>query len=119
MLIDTPFKPVAVDIVGPIKPRSNNRSMYIWTMIDYGTHFPEAIVFPSIETEREAEAFVEMIYGVGVHDEILKDYGSQFMSELLKEDARLLSLQQLTTSTFQAQCNVLGERLHVTLKRML
>ena len=54
MLIDTPFKPVATDIVGPIKPRLNNRSRYIWTMIDYATHFPEAIVFPSIGTEREA-----------------------------------------------------------------
>ena len=28
-LIDTPFKRVAVDIVGPIEPPSNNRSRYI------------------------------------------------------------------------------------------
>ena len=119
MLIDTPFKPVSTDIVGPIKPRLNNRSRYIWTMIDYATHFPEAIVFPSIETDSEAEAFVEMISGVGVPDEMLKDYVSQFTSELLKDVARLLSLQQLTTSTFQAQCNGLVERSHATLKQML
>ena len=55
-LIDTPFKRVAVDIVGPIEPRSNNRSRYILTMMDYATRYPEAIALPSIETERVAEA---------------------------------------------------------------
>ena len=36
-LIDTPFKRVAVDIVGPIEPRSEKRNHYILTMIDYAT----------------------------------------------------------------------------------
>ena len=47
---------VAVDIVGPIEPRSNNRSRYILTIMDYATHYPEAIALPSIETELVAEA---------------------------------------------------------------
>ena len=50
-LIDTPFKCVAVDIVGPIEPRSNNRSRNILTLMDYATRYPEAIPLPSIETE--------------------------------------------------------------------
>ena len=33
-LIDTPFKRVAVDIVGPIKPHFDKKSRYILTMID-------------------------------------------------------------------------------------
>ena len=32
-LVDTPFKRVAVDIVGPIEPRSERKSRYILTMI--------------------------------------------------------------------------------------
>ena len=118
-LIDTPFKRVAVDIVGPIEPRSNNRSRYILTMMDYATRYPEAIAFPSIETERVAEALVEMFSRVGVPDEMLTDCGSQFTSEIMKEVARLLSLQQLTTSAFHAQCNGLVEQSHATLKQML
>ena len=102
-LIDTPFKRVALDIVGPIEPRSNNRSRYILTMMDYATRYPEAIALPSIETERVAEALVEMFSRVGVPDEMLTDCGSQFTSEIMKEVARLLSLQQLTTSAFHAQ----------------
>ena len=37
----------------------------------------------------------------------------------MKEVARLLSLQQLITSVFHAQCNGLVERSHATLKQML
>ena len=71
-LIHTPFKCVAVDIVGPIEPRSNKRSRYILTMMDYATRYPEAIALPSIETELVAEALVEMLIRVGL-DEMLTD----------------------------------------------
>ena len=87
--------------------------------MDYATRYPEAIALPSIETERVAEALVEMFSRVGVPNEMLTDYGSQFTSEIMKEVARLLSLQQLTRSAFPAQCNVLVERSHVTLKQTL
>ena len=36
-LIDTPFIRIAVDIVGPIEPRSERKSRYVLTMIDYAT----------------------------------------------------------------------------------
>ena len=74
--------------------------------MDYATRYPEAIALPSIETERVAEALVEMFSRVGVPDEMLTDCGSQFTSEVLLEVARLLSLQQLTTSAFHAQVMV-------------
>ena len=51
-LIDTPFKRVAVDIVGPIEPRSEKRKRYILKMIDYTRSYPEAVALLSIETER-------------------------------------------------------------------
>ena len=34
-LIDTPFKRVSVQLVGPAEPRSDKKSRYILTMIDY------------------------------------------------------------------------------------
>ena len=60
------------------------------TMMDYATLYPEAIALPTIETERVAEALVEMFSRVGVPDEKLPDCGSQFTSEVMKEVARLL-----------------------------
>ena len=38
--------------------------------MDYVTGYPEAIALPSIETERVAEALVEMFSRVGVPGEI-------------------------------------------------
>ena len=78
-LIDTPFKRVAVGIVSPIELRSDKKSRYILTMIDYATRYPEAVALPpSIETERAAEALVEIFSRVGIPDEMLTDCGSQF-----------------------------------------
>ena len=88
-------------------------------MMDYATRYPEAIVLPSIETEHVAEALDETFSMFGVPDEMLTDCGSQFTSEVMEEVATLLSLQQLTTSAFHAQCNGLVERLHATLNQML
>ena len=74
------------------------RNRYILTMIDYATRYPEAVALPSIETERVAEALVEMFSRVGIPDEMLTDCGSQFTAEVMLEVSRLLSLQQLTTN---------------------
>ena len=118
-LIDTPFKRVAVDIVGPIEPRSERKSRYILTMIDYATRYPEAVALQGIETERVAEALVEMFSRVGIPDEMLTDCGSQFTAEVMKDVSRLLSLQQITTTPYHPICNGLIERFHMTLKQML
>ena len=118
-LIDTPFKRVAVDTVGPIEPRSEKRNRYILTMIDYATRYLEAVALPSIETERVAEALVEMFSRVGILDEMLTDCGPQFTAEVMKEVSRLLSLQQLTTTPYHPMCNGLVKRFHATMKQML
>ena len=118
-LIDTPFKRVAVDIVGPIERRSERKSRYILTMIDYATRYPEAVPLPGIETERVAEALVEMFSWVGNPDEMLTDCGSQFSAEVMKEVSRLLSLKQITTTPYHPICNGLIERFHMSLKQML
>ena len=88
-LIDTPFKRVAVDIAGPIDPRSERKSRYILTMIDYATRYPEAVLLPGIEAERVAEALVEMFSREGIPDEMLTDCGSQFTAAVIKEVSRL------------------------------
>ena len=87
-------------------------------MIDYATRYPEAVALPSIETERIAEALVEMLGRVEIPDEMLTDSGSQFTAEVMKEVSGLQSLQQLTTP-YHPMCNGLEERFHVTMKQML
>ena len=118
-LIDTPFKRVAVDIVGPIEPRSDKKSRYILTMIDYATRYPEAVALPSIETERVVEALIAMFSRVGIPSEMLMEHESRVTIEVMNEVSRLLSLQQLTTIPYRPYSKGPVERFHAMLKRVL
>ncbi|XP_033099549.1 uncharacterized protein LOC117103147 [Anneissia japonica] len=115
-LVDTPFDRVAMDIVGP---RSGRGNRYILTLVDYATRYPEAVVLPSIEAERVAEAMVNVFSRVGIPKQILTDQGAQFTSQVMKEVSRLLSFRQMTTTPYHPSCNGLVERFNGTLKRML
>ena len=117
--MDVPFHRVAVDLIGPITPVSDNGNRYILTIVDFATKYPEAVALPRIETERVAEALLDVFSRVGFPTEILSDKGSQFTSDLMKEVCRLISLKQLFTTPYNPKCNGLCERMNGVLKSML
>ena len=118
-LIDTPFKRVAVDIVGPIAPPSEAGHRYILTLVDYATRYPEAVPLKKNTTEAVAEALLDIYSRVGIPEEVLTDQGTQFMSECMQEVSRLLSIKGLTSTPYHPICNGLVERWNGTLKSML
>ena len=118
-LIQTPFERVAVDIVGPIKPATERGHRYILVLVDYATRYPEAIPLKTIDTEVVVEALLTMFNHLGVPQEMLSDVGTQFVSSLMKEVSRLLSIRRLTTTPYHAMGNGLVERYNGTLKQML
>ena len=118
-VIDTPFKRVAVDLVGPIYPPSGSECRYILMLVDYATRYPEAVALKKVTAEDVVEALVNMYSRVGVPEELLTDMGPQFTSECMKEVSRLLSIRHLTTSRYHPMCNGLVERSNATLKAML
>ncbi|RUS84546.1 hypothetical protein EGW08_007715 [Elysia chlorotica] len=79
-VVDVPFKRVAVDLVGPIDPTSEDGHRYILTLVDYATRYPEAVPLKRIDAETVAEALVNIYSRLGVPKEILTDQGTQFMS---------------------------------------
>ena len=118
-LIDTPFKRVAVDIVGPIAPPSEAGHRYILTLVDYATRYPEAVPLKKITTEAVAEALLDIYSRVGIPEEVLTDQGTQFMSECMQEVSKLLSIKGLTSTPYHPICNGLVERWNGTLKSMI
>ena len=118
-LIDPPFNRVAVDLVGPISPPSENGHQFILTLVDYATRYPEAIALKRIDTPTVAEALVDMFSRLGIPEEILSDLGTQFVTECMEEVSRLLSIRHLTTTPYHPMCNGLVERFNGTLKAML
>ena len=118
-VIDTPFQRVGIDLVGPITPVSDRGHRYILTCVDFTTRYPEAVALKNIDTQTVAEALLGIFSRVGIPDEILSDQGTQFMSDLMKEVMRLLSVKQLHSTPYHAQTNGLVERFNGTLKSML
>ena len=118
-IIQTPFTRVAIDLIGPMFPSTDRGHRYILTLVDYATRYPEATPLKNIETETVAEALVTMFSRIGVPQEILSDQGTQFLSGVMKEVSRLLSIRQLITTPYHPQCNGLVERFNGTLKEML
>ena len=47
-LIDEPFSRVAIDLVGPIFPTSEQGNRYILTLVDFATRYPEAVALLKI-----------------------------------------------------------------------
>jgi len=118
-IIETSFDQVAVDLVGPIHPAIEKGNRYILTMMDYATRYPEAVPLKDIQTETVAEAMLNIFTRVGVPKEILSDQNSQFLSAVMKEVCRLLSVKQLVTTSYHPICNGLVEKFNGMLKTML
>lgn len=117
--IGTPFKRVTVDIVGPITPLSRAGNRYMLTLVDFATRYPDAVALKPTETEQIAEALQQMFSRVGIPKEVLSDRGSNFVSGLMKEVSRVLSLRQLHTTSYHPMGNGIVERFNGTLKAML
>ena len=118
-MVDTPFQRIAVDIIGPISPVSDQGNRYILTVVDYATRYPEAKALKNIDTETVAEALLEIYSRMGFPEEILTDRGTQFTSDMMREINRLISIRQLTTTPYHPICNGLVEKFNGTLKLIL
>ncbi|XP_050046366.1 uncharacterized protein [Dermacentor andersoni] len=102
-----------------LKERNYKGNRYILTMVDFATRYPDAVALPSTESRTVAEGLVEMFSRVGLPREIVSDRGSYFMSAVMKEFSRLLSIKQLPTTPYHPNANGLVERFNGTLKRAL
>lgn len=118
-VVDEPFKRIAIDLVGPLSPPSDEKHQYILSIVDIATRYPEAIPLKKTDTVTIAEELFKVFSRMGFPQEILSDRGSQFTSELMKEILRLLSIKGVHTSPYHAQANGVVERFHGTLKSML
>ena len=88
-------------------------------MVDYATRYTVAQPLKDIHTETVAEALVNMFARVGIPREILSDQGSQFISSVMREVCRLLSVKQMVTTLYHPMCNGLVEKFNGALKNML
>jgi len=117
-LIDEPFRRVAMDIDGPLQ-RTKMGNKYILTLMDFATHYPEAIPLKKTDTWTVAEALCDVFSRLGIPEEMLSDQGSNFMSGVMAAMFDLLKVKHIKTSPYHPQTDGMLERFHGTLKSML
>ena len=118
-LIEVPFQRIAIDLVGPFQPPSARGHRYILTVIDYATRYPEALPLKNISTVDVAEALLEVFSRLGFPLEMLSDLGTQFVSELMKEVSRLISVKQIYCTRYNPKNNGLVEKYNGLIKKIL
>ena len=69
-IMDVLFHRVAVDLIGPITPVSDNADRYIMTIVDFATKYSEAVALHRVETERVDEALLDLFSRVCFPNEI-------------------------------------------------
>ena len=86
-IIGETFARAAIDRVGPL-PISGRKHMWILTLVDCATRYPEAILVKGIDSIQCAEELVNIFSRIGILKEILSDRGSQFLSDIMRENSR-------------------------------
>ena len=115
---DRCFGSIHVDIVGPL-PTSENK-IYLFTIVDRFTRWPEAIPMADSTTETCVRALIRhWIARFGVPDNLTSDRGPQFTSHLWAALNRLLGIFASTTTAYHPQANGMVERFHRQLKASL
>ena len=82
--MDKLFKCIAMVIVGPLN-RSAIGHKFSLVVFGYGTKYPGAYPFKSIDSEIVANVMIETFSSVGIPGEILTDQGANFMSSLISQ----------------------------------
>src|SRR6218665_1870658 len=115
-LVGEPFRSISVDIAGPIEPSGY---LYILSIVDMATRFPEAISLKTITAEEITEELFKFYCRMGIIERIHTDHGSQFTSDLMSKVNRMLAIKHTFPSPYHAMGNGVVERLNGTIKMTL
>ena len=118
-VIDQPFYRISIDIVGPIAKPTKKGSVFILTVVDHATSWPEAYPLPDHKASTVAKCMIEYFSRFGLVNECLHDLGSEFTSELFQVFLDYFGIDQLKCTVMHPQTNGIVESFHRCLKDML
>ena len=110
-VVDQPFERVGIDLVRPL-PQTKASHLYVLTMVDYGTRYPEAIPLHQTDSQTIAAELMTIFSRIGVPKKILSDCRANVTSKLIKELYRLLGVQPIQASPYHPQTDGMVERFH-------
>jgi transposase InsO family protein len=106
-----PFQKISIDFVGPL-PGSKKGNEYLLTVSDCFTRWLEA--FPCCRANAQIvvhKLITEIFPSFGVCDQIHRDRGTQFLSDLVSEVVAALGIRQSSSPSYNPKSNPV-ERQH-------
>jgi exodeoxyribonuclease III len=114
-----PLDRVHVDLTGPL-PLTKGKHRYIMVIKDYLTKYVWLIPLKTKTAVEVAEAFVgEFICLAGVPDLVVSDRGNEFVNQLLKNVARVMGINRVSTTPYNPRSDGFVENHNKTLKDQL
>ena len=119
-IANAPFETIAIDFLGPFKPKSTQGNSYIMIVTDYFTKWVEAILLPDQKAKTTARALVKPIISRhGSPKTILTDRGTNFTSKIFSSICSYLGIYRKLTTAYHPQTDDQTERFNNTLLNML
>ena len=116
---DKPWEKLAIDLVGPMRPRSTKGNNYILTAKCCFTRWVEAVPIKNKTAKTVATALYSQILSrFGMPKTIHSDHGREFDCEIMKEMCSLLKISKTFTPAYNAKSNPV-ERAHRDIKKGL
>lgn len=106
-----PWTKIGVYLVGPIQ------NVYILTVIDYYTSYPEAVVIADITSEIVTKEMMRIFARFGYPLEVVTDNGKQFVGKVFEAFLRTCGVQHIKASPYYPKSNGKIERFHRYLKK--
>ena len=117
-LSDAPFSRISCDLVGPLSP-SQNGYMYILTIIDLATRYPDAIPLKRITTGKVADALKEFFFRMGIPDVISTDNGFQFCSKEMEDFFNMFNIKHIRSTPWHPMAQGAIENFNGCLEKCL
>ena len=117
-VIDKPFFKCGTDLIGPL-PVTENKNMYVLTLIDYATRWVEAVPLRETTAVVVAEELVKFFSRIGIPSILLSDGGPQFVADIMEAALQLLGIRHNLSTPYHPQTNGLCERVNGTVKSLV
>lgn len=106
-----PWTKLGVDLVGPIE------NVYLLTVIDYYTSYPEVVVINDITSETVTKEMMKIFARFGYPLEVVTDNGKQFVGKVFEAFLKTSGVKHIKASPYYPKSNGKIERFHRYLKK--
>ena len=113
-IVANPFLRIAMDIFSPLA-RTKAGNKYVLVTMDYATEWPEAYALRNSTADTIVNCLIDLSARVGIPQELLRDNGTNFISNEVQQFCQSIWVHQIQTSPYHPEIDSMVEHFNSTL----